>query len=163
MAVALADRIYILRMLSETSQSVAVGLFHAWVKNTPELLGGYGEVDKGAREEQGGRELLKRKERRKKGLSTCWSCCWQSSLPKLMLSDAGVVTIPLISAVLEHGSGLQKQLWKPTISWLKPLHADVSQATLSACPSARWGPAPTMAGREWPVATRDLQAPSLDL
>jgi len=46
MAVALADRIYILRMLSETSQSVAVGLFHAWVKNMPVLLGGYGEVDR---------------------------------------------------------------------------------------------------------------------
>lgn len=51
MAVALADRIYILRMLSETSQSVAVGLFHAWVRNTPVLLGACGEAE---REEQRG-------------------------------------------------------------------------------------------------------------
>lgn len=69
MAVALADRIYILRMLSETSQSVAVGLFHAWVKTTPVLLGGYREVDRErgkSREEK--RKLFKKgkkKEERK--------------------------------------------------------------------------------------------------
>lgn len=57
MAVALADRIYILRMLSETSQSAAVGLFHAWVKNTPALLGGYGEA---------GREQGKSREEKRK-------------------------------------------------------------------------------------------------
>lgn len=63
MAVALADRIYILRMLSETSQSGAPGLFHAWVKNTPVLLGGFRE---GAGEEQGKGEgkLLKKGKKR---------------------------------------------------------------------------------------------------
>lgn len=65
MAVALADRIYILRMLSETSQSGAPGLFHAWVKNT---AGASGRLRGGSRGRAGkGRGKAFEKGEKKRG------------------------------------------------------------------------------------------------